>query len=79
MFHHQTNTLRLEFLLSELRTLIKDKIEHADALLAKNPESKIGRILANEAENLENFFKIVYKKMYELKWVEPTEGNHPRD
>ena len=78
MFHHKTNTLRLEFLLHEIRELLRDKRAHAQALLAKNPNAKIGRLLLNEADNLETFFVTVFRGMYELKWVEPQEAP-PRD
>jgi hypothetical protein len=73
MNHHKTNTLRLEFLLNELRILVQEKNVHANEILRRNPNSHIGRVLADESENFEEFMRVVIRKMYQLKWVEPED------
>ena len=77
MTHHKTNTLRLEFLLGELRGLLHDMEAHAEATVDKNPNSHTGRILTNEAKNFESFLLRTLNKMYLLMWAEtedPTPG-----
>ena len=69
--HHKTNTLRLEYLLSELRDLLNDKRAHAEATLHKNPNSHIGRVLESEAKNFEEHLEWVFRRMSKINWVEP--------
>lgn len=71
MTHHQTNTLRLEFLLSKIRDLIQEKKNHAEWTLKNNPNSHTGRTLKFEAEALEEYFYKTFREMNGLKWVEP--------
>jgi hypothetical protein len=72
MNHHKTNTLRLEFLLSKIRDLLKEKREFAAWTLKNNPLSHTGRTLKYETEELEDYFYRTFKEMNSISWVEPT-------
>lgn len=79
MNHHKTNTLRLEYLLSELRGLLDDMKAQADATLDRNQRSHIGHVLKAEADNFEVFLKETFKKMYGINWVEPEAPLDPTE
>lgn len=77
MNHHKTNTLRLNFLLNSLRSLIRDDLEEARGMVARDPRSRIQRQRRAFYEELEIKFEGIVREMEKIKWVEPDEPAQP--